>query len=369
MDMARLVLSQVTDDEKHEIAQILYYEELETIRRDKPLLDPGEYPIRDFEALSSIGTTSSTRGRRATAGSHGVSVIDLDPSPETAISGSSSDLVIDLDPSPEPTAKPSNRGINNPDHGYAAKKARSLRYHDMTISPGQWPSPTAGLRFDVAAFKRHHGWGTTLEEDFAAAVAAAAVDLYASPDADQEAMIHSRAWDKGDASHDADRNGYLLRGFPLAEQVVFMRCQNFWAGVSNGACYWTTLALLVYGDPGAWLRVKAEHLVHFENVLRNPANPRHGLYRALNEKWYRTWGGPVNGTPSQAAIDANLWQVLHLPGVYVPANMLDITADLYNVFLVMYSYDSYTHPKVVYETRTRGAYNSRHIFLLYVVRG
>ena len=150
--------------------------------------------------------------------------------------------------------------------------------------------------------------------------------------------------------------------------MVFLRSWNVWQGINDGACYWTALAMLVYGNRAAWLRVKAEHLVLFDRVLRSPGHPRHRLYRELNEKWYPTVGGMAcGGAGRPAPIEANLWQVLNLPNVFVPMNMLDVTADLYNVFLVMYSYDHGEHKRTVYETRTRGAYNSRHLFLLYTV--
>lgn len=387
----KAAFSRISEADKENIAKLLYYDELETIRRVKPLLDPEQYPIDDVKVLKIEPKKEPKRpvaqmepSTPTVASSSVTTVIELLSSPEEEAGGKAS--VIDITSSPEDESKKSGgkskaqsgavpaaqsaSGVNNPDQGYAENKRTTHRYHDMASNPGEWPSPTTSLRFDVARFKKNNGWAADMETTCEVELCAATADLYADPAGDQEAMIHAAAWGKGGAQGSKQRKGFLLRGFPMVEDVVFMRNFNYWGGVSSGACYWSTLALLIYGDPSAWLRVKSEHLKHFERVLRSPKNPRHKVYRELNEKWYRTTAGSIGGKAvDRGAFDVNLWQVLNLPGVYVPMSMTDITADLYNVFMVVFSYDNGQHPNTVYETRMRGAYNSRHLFLLYTVRG
>jgi hypothetical protein len=401
---ATILLSQLSDVGKRNIAQELYYEELETIRRDKPLLDPRVYPIQYVKTLRTEAKKDNTKPFReqpltislpASAATEFLKAtfIDLVSSPESDNDplnkkAGSHAAPIDLASSPELPGQSLTGGkatdrtglstlddtapkVNNPDQGYSSRKNTTLRYHDVASSPGQWPSPAAGLRFDVKKFKKDYGWGIAMEDNFTAELDDRAIDLYALSTGDQEGIMHSPAWCIADSGDPRNKTGHLMCGFPLIERVVFLRSHNYWSGINSGSCYWTALAMLMYGNPAAWLRVKAEHLAHFERVLRNPTNPRHGLYRELNEKWYRTRAEAIGKRPAaKNTFEANLWQVLHLPGVYVPMNMMDITADLYNVFLVMYSFDEAGgNNGGVYETKTRGAYNSRHLFLLYIVRG
>lgn len=372
--VATKVLLEFNDDLKNAIAQRLYYEELETIRRKEPLLVT-KIPVHDVKVLK-VGkkkkdpapapkeTAPEGVKEGAAPAAAETAVVELLSSPEPP---SSQEKAAASSSSPAGVAQDNKKG---PGHGYADKKTTTRRYHDMTAGAGQWPGPKAGLRFDVATFRRDHGWGDADNQDlrggYPRELAAATADTYVSHLADQEASVNGLQWAAGGDAPLGPEYPFL-RGFPLVEEVVFLRGRNHWGSVSTGACYWSALAMHIYGDPYAWLRVKAEHVAHFGRVLRESRNPRHGLYRELNEKWYETMGsvGRKSGSSSsQGNFDANLWQILHLPGVYVPMNMLDVTADLYNVFLVVYSYDR----GVVYETRTRGAYNSRHLFLLYVVR-
>lgn len=384
--VAKAILDEFEEDMKQAVAQQLWYEELETIRREEPLFDPKEYPVHDVKILRD--EKKRKRGEEERKGGKEEKKSDAEEK-ETGASDApitiKAAVVIDLLSSPEPDEQPSfssgkskapatsipytTTDINSPDHGYGARKATTLRYHDMATGAGQWPSPTVGLRFDLAAFRRDHGWAsntaTKLEDLFPHEVTAASSDMYASRHSDQESIPTTTDFTLGAGPQ---RPPMLMRGFPLAEEIVFARSRNTWPRVAAGSCYWTAVAVLIYGTPEAWLRVKAEHLVHFRRVLASPSNPRHGLYKELNEKWYLTQcggGGGGGGVAKGGDIEANLWQVLHLPGVYTPMNMLDVTADLYNVFLVAYSY----RRGAVYETRMRGAYNGRHLFLLYVVSG
>lgn len=64
----------------------------------------------------------------------------------------------------------------------------------------------------------------------------------------------------------------LLPGFPMMEDVVFMRAANFGGIPSN--CFWKAVAYQVYGDHSYDVRVKAEHLEYFTDVLRWAQHPK-----------------------------------------------------------------------------------------------
>ncbi|KAL1870551.1 hypothetical protein VTK73DRAFT_2559 [Phialemonium thermophilum] len=391
-DLAGQILTNVQDDVKLAVMQHLYYEELETIRRNRPILDPSEYPIQDLRVRRKATAPPSALEKKESL--KATPLVQPTPPLSDAQAGSSSNTpvcVLDDDPEADVTVialasssdedgDEASSEENTPDSSYAKEMNSTMRYHDMTSNPGQWPSPAAGLRFRVQAFLEDHQdprlQGAKLEDVFTREISVATEDLYQWVQGHQDgaalALPEINPWRAGAQSKAAaiamgnKYNPPLLRGLPLVEDVVFLRNHNSWAEMSNGTCYWTALALLIYNDPVAWLRVKAEHREHVQRVLSSPINPKYCLYRQLNEMWFPTVASTARGMPPQGPVKANLWQVLNLPGLYVPMNMLDITADLYNVYMVVYSYKNRQFGDVVYETRTRGAYNSRHLFLLYV---
>lgn len=71
---------------------------------------------------------------------------------------------------------------------------------------------------------------------------------------------------------DARGKGSLLRGFPMMEDVVFMSPRNFRGIESN--CLWKAIAYQVYGNYIYDIRVKAEHLAYFSEVLCSPEHPK-----------------------------------------------------------------------------------------------
>ncbi|TLD13408.1 uncharacterized protein PgNI_03658 [Pyricularia grisea] len=150
----------------------------------------------------------------------------------------------------------------------------------------------------------------------------------------------------------------LLRGFPMVEMVMFVRANN---RQDEGNCYWNALSLHMYGRPDFGERVKLEHLRHVEAVLNTPQHPRHEAYTNVNARFFQTNAEGLSGGP----FVANMWQILHLPGSWTPSWMTQITADVYGVFVVLYTLKCEKR-LLVTETTTRGAYNSRHIFLLFV---
>ncbi|KAJ1331701.1 hypothetical protein MN608_05162 [Microdochium nivale] len=162
---------------------------------------------------------------------------------------------------------------------------------------------------------------------------------------------------RGGGSTDDPAKGYsLMDGFPLVEGVAFVVPHN--RASPDGDCYWRALSTSLYGDNKYYDLVKAEHLGYMYHVLDTPAHPRHDLYKnSLNSKLFVTSG------PVADVFKANLYQLLHMPHAWTPAAMQQITADLYNVMLVTFSLDM-DNEKVT-EVSIRGAYNSRHIFMLF----
>ena len=351
--LARKFWHQATDDQKDVLAEELFYEELETVRRPRPLLDPARYETTCVQILYENQKSAPPRG----SGDRGGGTFAAAAQGARKATQTSIDL----------TGEPSNRESNDPDaeyHRLVPSVARSnMKYHVASASPGQWPSPSAGLRFAVERFKRDLGWTEDFADTFAQELEVGERDPYShagGPFSYEDMLGPGQPWLEATSFG----RPQLAAGFPLVEGVRFVRHTNLWPGILSGTCYWTATAMLVYGDPWQWLRVKVEHQEHFARVLGNPDHPQHALYRALNEKWYAT---TATGPRLSAQVAVNLWQALSLPGCYTPVAMADVTADLYNVYIVMFSYDSADHHQSVYETRTRGAYNARHLFYLYLV--
>ncbi|KAL8372395.1 hypothetical protein RB595_001950 [Gaeumannomyces hyphopodioides] len=171
-----------------------------------------------------------------------------------------------------------------------------------------------------------------------------------------EAAKQRRRW-----FEDRPAQAALLRGFPLVESVEFLRSQN---RDDEGNCYWNAMAMHVYGRRDWGPRVKLEHLRFVESVLANDRHPRHADYVRVNGRFVITSAEGI-----AEPFVANMWQLLHLPGSWTPSWMTQVTADLYGLFVVTYTLDE--NPAAgggpaVTETTTRGSYNSRHIFLLFV---
>ncbi|KAI1815342.1 hypothetical protein GGS20DRAFT_543979, partial [Poronia punctata] len=153
----------------------------------------------------------------------------------------------------------------------------------------------------------------------------------------------------------------LYRGFPLIEDIEFAALGNH--GTPSGDCYWRALSQHLQGTSERWALVKAEHLSYLYHVLRDPKHPRYELYNnSLNTKFYISSGS----NQGQGAFKANIWQLLHMPHSWTPAAMQQVSADLYNIHLITFSIsDSSDSPETCEEVSVRGAYNSRHVFLLY----
>lgn len=359
----------------------LYYQELETIKREWPLMSRTT-PVTTVEIPQNTQTTSASGEEEATS-----------KEPETVILVDDNDEDSPGEPHmhlPDSQCRTDRLKPNNKP-GQLQWRYFILENDRQSSSAGKWPGPTVpdDMRFDLEQFRKDYGWTSTNPGElgnFAGEFQAARRDFYHSKH-DQEDMILADAEDPPEVTegwglskptsssylHQEKYTGpcQLYKGFPMVENVTFVAHENLSNSISGGCCYWTALALLLYGDAEQWLRVKADHLAHFGRVLVNEEHPRYELYTKLNSKMYNVRAGyPANHKENEELLPtfcANLWMVLKLPGVYVPMQMLDITADLYEAYITVYSMglEEEEEENKVKEVRTRGAYNGRHLAMMY----
>jgi hypothetical protein len=255
-----------------------------------------------------------------------------------------------------------------------------------TSSASTGSHPSTGLRKNLRDIRRKLGYENSIESYFRHELTEAQKDPRVYKD--QEEILKQPHWQTYLASRSGQDSRTLIRGFPMVEDVVFVKHQNTWSGeevagvnLPNGPCYWQSLALLLYGNVYAWLRVKAEHLSYLERALLDPNHPRHQFYTREGQFVTNTWASGF--TKGAREISANPWEMLQVPNCWVNDAMCYLTADVYGVFVVLYKYVYHTRRKKgdkkdrevyedivhdkVYDMKTYGSYNSRHIFLCYIV--
>jgi hypothetical protein len=95
------------------------------------------------------------------------------------------------------------------------------------------------------------------------------------------------------------------------------------------------------------------------DILLDKSHPRYDLYTAKN-----------NANPKKS-----LWQRLSTPYEYQDQEIIQVTADLYDLFIVQYDVileegqtDREDTPVYCTKFQTRGNYNSRHIIIRYLTR-
>jgi hypothetical protein len=240
--------------------------------------------------------------------------------------------------------------------------------------------PLADMRLDIPAIRKQLGYTQPFEKQFPMETEAAKADFLTTgyEHMDEESMLQGDDWLGVLRKYENGANPILYKGFPMVEDVVFIKHENHWRkmyqgkDVESGQCYWLSVALLIYGNASCWLRVKAEHLSFVEMVLMNPEHPRHTFYRRENNLDAVTAATGPAGLPGRWSDNANLWERLQIPGCWMSDDICRVTADVYGVFLVLYKYDSAKKANVhwkdkIYDMKTYGAYNSRHIFICYHV--
>ncbi|GAW20732.1 hypothetical protein ANO14919_102430 [Xylariales sp. No.14919] len=228
---------------------------------------------------------------------------------------------------------------------------RALRYQDRFHDVGEIPGPKSSLRLKLDEYVRDAGSNVAcLERDIERVTKAT---FYAGQTLDEE-QAFQESW--------AKQVTLLYKGFPLVEDVGFVAVSNH--ANPQGDCYWRSLAYTLYGKSARWNMIKADHYAYMLHVLSDKTHPRHQLYAKLNTQFFETEGGLKRSGKMNTPFKANIWQLLHLPHSWTPGVMQQITADLYNVHLVTFTYDEAKN--MCSEVGVRGAYNSRHIFMLFV---
>jgi len=230
---------------------------------------------------------------------------------------------------------------------------KELRYQDRYTDVGEIPGPKSGLRLQLDKYVRDSGIksATGLENKIEHALKR----TYYGSQTFNEEQAFTDYWKK-------DREITLLKGFPLVESVPFAALGNY--GKPDGDCYWSALAYILQGNRKRWNVVKAEHLEYLYHVLSDKTHPRYDLYaNKLNTRFFESHGATVRDS-HLTIFKANLWQLLHLPHSWTPGVMQQITADLYNIHLVTFGYNSTEN--LCTEVNVRGAYNSRHVFMLFL---
>ncbi|KAI0964863.1 hypothetical protein F4678DRAFT_486064 [Xylaria arbuscula] len=211
------------------------------------------------------------------------------------------------------------------DTNLASKSEQALRYQDRLSDVGEIPGPRSGLRLKL--------------DDYISAIGSDAMGLErAIQRAIQESFYASETLDEEQALQEiwANQTTKLFKGFPLVEEIGFVTVENIQK--PEGDCYWRALGYILHGKAARWDMIKADHLVYLHHVLSDRTHPRYQLYTKLNLTFFETRGGGLRntGTPMYKA---NIWQLLHLPHSWTPGVMQQITADLYNIHLVTFTYD------------------------------
>jgi hypothetical protein len=230
--------------------------------------------------------------------------------------------------------------------------AGRMKYQDLDLGrKKKYPSRTNGLGFDMATLRSEYDWpGSERTAEDTEASWNLAMYMTIPPLGFDEVVSREWAQDAG--------SGGLVYGFPLTGDVVFFRPGNYTG--ARAACFFKAVGYFVYGTHKFYQRVQAEHLQYFGDVLEWEDHPRHQLYNMMNAKFYETLV-EVN-RESHVPTVANFFQLLSIPHIWMPLDMLDVTADLYNLFIMVYTIND---KHEIIEVSAKGSYNARHICLLF----
>lgn len=253
-----------TDEERSRAraAYDLWLQDLQHIRRAKPLLNSTD--VTEITLVNTTTSTQSTNDRK-------ISVIDLTSSSDDEDGNQN-------DNDSEPTTGATDRIPPPPANGIEANifyrgangevvRGKLLTYQQRRIHVNQYPSPGM-LRFDMARLRRKVGTRQKTDEQVAETIRAQLWGTTTSLPRTFEDSLQQN-WLKDDT---VGLGARLIRGLPLMEDVVFLRAGNYTGSRSN--CFWKAVAYQVYGDNSFDVRVKAEHLEYFSEVLRWPQHPK-----------------------------------------------------------------------------------------------
>ena len=360
------------------LANVLFYREIESIRRDKPLLDPGAYPVASLELYDRDRHHQQQRQEQRQQQQQQQKQEDE----EERENGTTAAMSLRGGASSGVSFPFLRRGLLASPWFFARRLlARSATVQvlddddDDDKTDQERPADILlTTKLDIRSIARQIGYTQSFEKQFPLEVEAAHTTEHENWD--QDDMFEGVDWLTYLSSYSGKVPGILYKGFPMVEHVVFVKHPNYWTRINdhgklvpNGPCYWIALALLLYGNASLWLRVKAEHLSFLEKVLENPRHPRHKFYARENQARTLTKATGPAGKDAVWSGLANLWEKLQIPGCWVNEDVCHLTADVYGVFMVLYKYNcsSPAWKDKVYDMKTYGAYNSRHIFLCYSV--
>ncbi|KAK6200726.1 hypothetical protein LQW54_009607 [Pestalotiopsis sp. IQ-011] len=254
----------------------------------------------------------------------------------------------------------------------AATSTRSLlRFQDRFSHIGRYPSPEFGHRLIFGSFLYESK--NKIPGNVEQAIEQSLNDATGEKVTMNEDKSIAKEWcpTRKTMNEDAISKGlgpssepdsyYLMKGFPLVEKVEFLVNKN--SASPSGDCYWRTISFCLYGSPDHWDRVKADHIHYVHHVLSHKHHDRHDLYMELNERFFTTSSSNSKGQ-SLLGFTANMYQSLHMAHTWTPALIQQVTADLYNVCLIVFTRDRYTN--YISETAVRGSHNARHIFMQFV---
>lgn len=230
----------------------LWLRDLEQIRRQTPLLDNMDVTEVTIE---NVTTTRGTISRNTP-------VIDLTNLSDDGGGGHVPG------PGPPPPASGREviafyRGANGDqlDDGPVSFQARRGPHLNQYPSPGM-------LRFEMNRLRRELPMRTITADQVAAITRTQLWGTATSLPRTFEDSLQ-RNWLR---DLDVGLGTRLIRGLPLVEDVVFLRAGNYIGTNSN--CFWKAIAYQIYGDHSFDVRVKAEHLEYFSEVLRWPQHPK-----------------------------------------------------------------------------------------------
>ncbi|TGO65063.1 hypothetical protein BCON_0004g00600 [Botryotinia convoluta] len=110
---------------------------------------------------------------------------------------------------------------------------------------------------------------------------------------------------------------------------------------ASGDCFFGSVSMALYGTTLYWHYTKYCHLWFFRYVLTHPAHPRYDFYWHLNS--FRDSDGEMN-----------MWHRLSTPHAWQSSELFNVTADIYNLFVVLYE-----EPDTI---DLFGQYNATHMF-------
>ncbi|KAJ8070511.1 hypothetical protein OCU04_000884 [Sclerotinia nivalis] len=126
----------------------------------------------------------------------------------------------------------------------------------------------------------------------------------------------------------------------------------------SGDCFFGAVSMALYGTALYWHWVKYCHLYFFRFVLTHPGHPRYESYWRLNSN-------------ISSLTKRNIWQQLSTPHAWQSSDLLNVTADIFNLFIVLY--EQLDIPKNIPKAQQKpqdhqsiglfGQYNATHIFL------